>query len=177
MPMRVDAETGMANRGLSLEKLIEMSNENYKQLGVAVIHKVPSRWIPLRNKQGKIVSAKIEDKAAVDFMGRYLDYPLAFDAKSVSKGKRWYMRCLDDHQLAFLCDWNTGSSVAGVLLGFWDTKQFFFVPLEYLLNKRDMWQQGGKASLHADELENDLGSAPIVGWGIDYLKNIRLLAA
>jgi recombination protein U len=59
--------TSFANRGMALEELIAAANWSYRQKKIAVIHKVPSEWLPIRNRSGKIISAKITKKAAVDY--------------------------------------------------------------------------------------------------------------
>lgn len=141
-----------ANRGVALENLIELANKQYRKKGIAVIHKVPSKWIPIRNKKGRVVTAKIEEKAAVDFMGRYKNIPIAFDAKSVSKDNRWYFRNLPEHQFDFLKDWHTGDSLSFILLGFWRTEEFFVLPFEFIKERRDIWLNGGRASLQLEEL-------------------------
>jgi len=124
-----------ANRGTVLEELIKISNIQYRRKGIALIHKVPSEWLPIRNSKGRIVSAKIEEKASVDFIGRDRDIPIAFDAKSVAKGDRWYLRRLEEHQYRFLKDWETGRARSFILLGFWETKEFFLIPFKFVSRK------------------------------------------
>ena len=89
---------GQANRGRPFEQLIEMANTQYRNKKIAVIHKVPTAWIPLRDGRGRIVSAKVEEKAAVDFLGTYCGQSLAFDAKHCSDERiRWdRLRDLDE---------------------------------------------------------------------------------
>jgi len=57
----------LANRGRALEELVELSNERYRQQGIAVVHRVPAAWLPIRDARGRIVSAKVEKKAAVNY--------------------------------------------------------------------------------------------------------------
>lgn len=75
------------NRGMSFESLIEYANRQYRQDGIAVIEKQHTLCKPLRNGTGRIVSAKYEEKATVDFMGRYGERPIAFEAKHCSADK------------------------------------------------------------------------------------------
>ena len=58
------------NRGMSFEGLIEYASRQYRQDGTAIIEKQHTLCKPLRNGTGRIVSAKYEEKATVDFMGR-----------------------------------------------------------------------------------------------------------
>jgi len=150
-----------ANRGLALEDLIETANRQYFMQNIAIIHKVPSKWIPIRNKDGKIVTAKIETRSIVDFIGRYYDMPIAFDAKSVLNEEKWYLRNLEDHQYQFLKKWETEKSKAFVLFGFWKTEEFFFVPFRYIHLKRLLWKKGGPASIKLQELRRDYPVIPL----------------
>lgn len=161
-----------ANRGVLLEDLIELANQQYRKKGIAVIHKVPSKWIPIRNGKGKIVSAKIDEKAAVDFIGRYGGTPIAFDAKSVAKDDKWYFRFMPDHQFEFLKDWHKDGAKSFLLIGFWKTEEFFVIPFEFLEEKRTVWLNGGAASLKLEELRELFPVVRIKNRGIvlDYLK-------
>ena len=54
---------------------------SWRRLRTAIIEKQHTLGKPLRNGTGGIVSAKYEEKATVDFMGRYGKRPIAFEAK------------------------------------------------------------------------------------------------
>ena len=73
--------TAYGNRGMSFGALIGYANSRYRQSGAAIIEKQHTLCKPLRNGTGGIVSAKYEEKATVDFMGRYGKRPIAFEAK------------------------------------------------------------------------------------------------
>ena len=60
--------TYSGNRGMTFEALIEFANARYKANGT-----------------GKVVNCKVEEKATVDFMGRFGARPIAFEAKHCSK--------------------------------------------------------------------------------------------
>ncbi|MGB4412127.1 MAG: Holliday junction resolvase RecU [Atribacterales bacterium] len=160
-----------ANRGVALEDLIKLANEQYRKKGIAVIHKIPSKWVPIRNKKGKIVSAKIDEKAGLDFMGRYKHMPIAFDAKSVTKGNRWYLKNLSKHQFNFLKDWHTDKTPGFLLLGFWETEEFFVIPFDFLSQRWDKWLIGGPASFKLEELREVFPVIRIQQHGVilDYL--------
>jgi len=156
-----------------LEKLIEMANLQYSNQGIAEIQKIPSRWLPIRNKRGEIVSAKIEEQSTVDFIGRYIDTPIAFDAKSVLHENKWYLRKLEPHQYEFLKKWSRGG-LSFILLGFWATEEFFLLPFDYIQAKYIKWEKGGGASVKLTELKE---SFPVIKPGgrvvLDYLSVIN----
>jgi len=141
-----------ANRGRALEELVELSNERYRQEGLAVIHRVPAAWLPIRDGRGRIVSAKIEKKAAVDFIGHALvpggrALPLAFEAKEVSRGRRWPLSRLEEHQFRYLADCARTGAAAFVLIAFWEYGRFFVLPFPVLEEKMDAHRREGAASV------------------------------
>lgn len=127
-----------ANRGSALEELIIICNQIYARDGIALIHKVPTEWIPLRDRTGKIFSAKVEHKAAVDFLGTFRGRPVAFDAKHTKEGRISWSR-LESHQREFLLRWENCGGLAFVLVG-WDMKRFYLVPIQE-------WGREGKSLL------------------------------
>lgn len=120
MTVRFGRDPRYANRGRTLEELIELANDQYRTQGVAVIHKVPTAWIPIRNSAGRITSAKVEKKASVDFLGNYRGRPIAFDAKHTGDLRiRWDR--VEPHQAEFLTNWDMQpGSMAFVLVEFGD---------------------------------------------------------
>lgn len=145
----------LANRGTALEELIITANSYYRCRKKSVIHKVPTAWVPIRGREGKIVSAKVEEKAAVDFLGHILlasgPLPLAFDAKEVSTGSRWPLSNLEAHQYEYLRDSYLTDAFAFVLLGFWQHQNFYVLPFPELENRWNAWKSGGSASVKAGE--------------------------
>lgn len=145
-----------ANRGRAFEELIERANAAYRARGLAVIHKVPTEWIPVRDGRGRISGAKVERKAAVDFLGHALlpsgrALPVAFDAKEVSRGLRWHLAKLEEHQFEYLRDCSLTGALSFVLLAFWETERFFALPFPELEARRVAWMAGGPASVRAGE--------------------------
>jgi len=153
------------------EAMIEHTNQLYRRLGVALVHKVPTEWKPIRNGSGAIISAKVERKAAVDFLGVWEKGSLAFDAKSTILENRWYLKNLDPEQYRFLLDHRNicpfGSQF--ILLGFMKLNVCFIVDIDYLEQKWNRWKDGGGASLSVDELYNKMPSLSLDKLPIDYL--------
>lgn len=140
-----------ANRGRPLETLVEVANAQYRGRKMAVIHKVPTAWMPLRDGEtGKITSAKVEAKAAVDFLGAYNARAIAFDAKHAA-GHRIRWDRLEAHQAQFLQDWVTVGGLGYVLVSF-DLRRSFLVPWWFWAAGLAVWREGGPASIAADDI-------------------------
>ena len=135
-----------ANRGKPFEELIIMLNHKYRNQNKAVIHKVPTEWIPLRNGTGKIVSAKVESKAAVDFMGSYKGRVIVFDAKHTNKERISWSE-VKAHQGTFLDDCHLNGGISFILVSF-NLNHIYVIPREYWKSGMEEWIAGsGPASL------------------------------
>lgn len=146
----------LANRGAALEDLVIRANDLYRFRKIAVIHKVPTAWLPIRGPGGKIVSAKVDRKASVDFLGHVLlpggPLPVVFDVKEVSKGCRWPLSKLEEHQYEYLKDSALTGAFSFVLIGFWELQKFFILPFAELEPRWAAWKTGtGPASVKAGE--------------------------
>lgn len=161
--------TNTANRGLPLESLIDLTNQRYSLNDIAEIQKIPSNWLPIRDHRGKVVSAKIQKPSTVDYLGRYGGAPIAFDAKSVQTQTKWYLSKLPQHQFDFLERWQK-CGLSFILLGFWATEEFFFLPFGYIRIKYNAWLKGGGASLDLTDIREEFPSVKPGGkFALDYL--------
>lgn len=140
-----------ANRGRALEELIKVSNAIYRSKAIATIHKVPTAWLPIRGNDGRIVTAKVDEKASPDFLGVYRGRGVAFDAKHTQSNRiRWDR--VEDHQAEFLDNWEVSGGIAFVLVEFGDCV-CYVVPWYEWREELDRWRQhGGQASVAEGEL-------------------------
>lgn len=180
-----------ANRGMAFEELIEYSNKRYRNDGAAIVEKVPTEFIPIRNRYGKVINCKVEKKAPVDFMGRYRNTPVAIESKHTSS-ERINFSEVQDHQARFLDDFvgEYGLGFGAVLVSF-KLERFFLVPWSFWKAGRDLWKNPktkgkkenvlaygmswtttGKASVSADELLPEWEVKPNGKYGLAYLSNI-----
>lgn len=143
--------TTHANRGRALEELLEYSNTQYRNRGFATVHKVPTAWLPIRDGSGRIVTAKVEEKASPDFLGVYRGRGIAFDAKHTNTHRiRWDR--VEDHQEAFLDDWEHSGGIAFVLVEFGD-QSAYVVPWHEWRGMLGRWRRDlGQASVAQDGL-------------------------
>lgn len=182
--------TVYANRGMQFEEFIEYANSRYRAAGLAVVVKQPTPFIPIRNRKGTVVSCKVEQKATVDFMGRYKNIPVAIEAKH-TKSSRIRFDEVKDHQAQFLNDFigEYGLGFGAVLVSF-NLERFFLVPWIFWDVGREawikskgkergravsygmVWEAPGKASVSADELLPEWEVKPNNKYGLAYLSKI-----
>lgn len=165
-----------ANRGRVLEQLVEIANRQYRARGVAVVHKVPTEWLPIRDRQGNVVSAKVTQKATVDFVGIYRCMAIAFDAKETA-GHRIRWDRVEPHQAQFLDDWERAGGLAFILVGFTSTNQHFVVPWSYWKSGWAQSRAGGSASVPVATLEAmpECAVQATMRAAIDYLEAVDRL--
>lgn len=163
-----------ANRGRNLEELINYVNGEYRKQKLALIDKVPTEWIPLRGKSGKIVGAKVERKSIVDFTGHCQGRPIAFDTKHTKEHNiRWDE--LQPHQAEFLADWHLTGGIAFILVSF-NMQYFFAVPWTFWKTGLDSWLDGGtKPSIYIHEIPVNWNIPPGGRFALDYLKVISTI--
>jgi len=177
------------NRGMTFEKLIEYANRRYKNDGTAIIEKQNTKFIPIRNKTGSVVSCKVEEKATVDYMGRFGDIPMAFEAKHCSDD-RIDLKRVEPHQYEFLKDWTRKDGVIGFIIVSFMFTDFYLIPyfawhLAYTAREAtkrkvriakidwDGFVPTGKASIHIDELPKKWRVETENANALDYLATVR----
>lgn len=190
-------DPGRANRGRSFEEFINFANEKYQRTGIAVMHKVPTEFIPLRGRKGQVTGCKVEKKSCVDYLGRFLDIPVAVEAKHTQAARMAFSE-VQEHQALYLDDW---MHLDGVQMGFiavsYGMKRFFMVPWEFWKAARDCWQTykrtgiketkvvekygwtwetPGTASARAEDLHPEWEVLPGGIYGLPYLQIIKKMA-
>ena len=182
--------TVYGNRGMSFEEYIEYANQRYRAAGVAVVEKQHTKILPIRNAKGRIVRCKWEEKATVDFMGRYRNIPVAIEAKHTSSDRIKFSE-VKDHQAKFLDDFTGGYGLGfGAVLVSFKLERFFLVPWIFWSVGREAWKNSkgkekgravsycmiweapGKASVSADELNPAWEIKPNNKYGLPYLSKI-----
>lgn len=116
-----------ANRGRAFEEYINYANKRYQHKGVAMVQKIPTEFIPLRDRNGKIYSVKVEHKSTVDYIGRFGAHPIAMEAKNTNTDSiRW--DAVQPHQAAFLDDWCQQAGAIGMVLVSFNLERFYAIP-------------------------------------------------
>lgn len=145
-------DTRYANRGMPFEQLVKYANKAYRQQGLALISKIPTEFIPIRDRSGKIVSCKVEEKATVDFMGRVGSRPIAIEAKHTSTDSiRWDE--VQDHQNQFLTDFCVGMNGISVVLVSFNLTRFYAVPWHCWKAGRDAWKEAQRKGNRKAEIK------------------------
>lgn len=182
-------DSSRANRGKSFEDFLLFVHTSYQRRGTAVVHKVPTEFIPLRDSTGRIANAKVERKSCVDYLGRYGQTPVAVEAKHTNDARiRWDR--VEPHQAEFMDDWVKDPEAAGIVLVSFSLRRFFAVPWAVWKAARDeaaatpprsrpisipvkyggvFWDTPRAASVSADELPEEWEIKTGGATGLPYL--------
>ena len=180
-----------ANRGQSFEEFLRFANEQYKREGVAVIQKIPTEFIPLRNAEGRVCNVKVKGKSSVDFIGRLGNTPIAIEAKETRSDTIRFDE-VQDHQAEFLDVFTAGGAAPGYIVVSFNLDHFYLVPWPFWKAARDAWKDAqwrckkkaeaitvehngqtwttpGKASVRRSELHPEWEIKTGGRMGLDYL--------
>lgn len=160
-----------ANRGQPFEEFIRFANEIYARKKIAMIEKLPTEFIPLRDRTGQVSGVKVERKSKVDFLGRYKNIPIAIEAKHTNSDTIRF-DAVEFHQAAYMNSFTEQPGTIGIVLISFGLKRIFAVPwafwgpaYEIRARRHDRtarvtisahgveWEVPRKFSVRADELD------------------------
>ena len=90
-------------RGSALEEMINLTNEKYRNNGLALIQKIPTPITPINiDKETRhITLAYFEQKSTVDYIGAVQGIPVCFDAKECAT-ETFPLQNIHEHQIEFM---------------------------------------------------------------------------
>lgn len=133
--------TNYRNRGMFLEKLINISNKQYRERELAVIHKIPTPT-SVNTVKG---TARYTEKSTVDFEGVTNGVHVSFDAKEC-KAKSFAFSRLQPHQEKHLIDIYKQKGDAFILILFTSVNELYRINIdEYMLLKKRYLENNRKS--------------------------------
>lgn len=135
------------HRGDLLEGLIDLSNEYYKNNGIARIDKIstPIKVVE-QNSRGQITLGYFEKRSTVDYVGLCQGIPICFDAKE-SQLNYFPLSNFHAHQLDYMEDFKKQGGISFFLLYFKKQDAFFLLPLELVNEQIKKAEEGGRKSI------------------------------
>lgn len=160
-------------RGSLLESLINMSNDKYREAGLALVQKIPTPITPVNiNENGQIVLAYFESKSTVDYIGTVQGIPICFDAKECNK-ETFPLQNIHDHQAAFMEDFEKQGGVAFLLLYFSATEEYYYFPYKELKKYRERAASGGRKSIRKEEFTEGFYLTKKAQVPVHYLEGLK----
>ncbi len=161
-------------RGSTLEELINMSNEVYKQRHLAIIQKIPTPITPIEldREQGNISRAYFNQASTVDYIGAVQGIPICFDAKETAK-MLLPLQNVHSHQVEFMQEYERNGGVAFLLVYFKATEEYFLLPFKVLKEYWENAQKGGRKSIPYSTFDKDLLIPNQNGIVLNYLEALN----
>lgn len=143
-------------RGSMLEEEVNMTNERYRDLGLALIQKIPTPIKPIEIDQSTrhITLAYFDQKSTVDYIGTVQGVPICFDAKEC-KTKTFPLQNVHRHQVEFMRDFEKQGGLAFFLLYYSSLDRYFYQPFNSLFKWWSRMENGGRKSFTFDEMLED----------------------
>ena len=113
-------------RGSTLEELVNRTNEQYREKGLALIQKIPTPITPVKmDKDSRhITLAYFDQRSTVDYIGAVQGIPVCFDAKECC-AHTFPLANIHPHQVAFMKDFEKQGGSAFFLI-FFSSRDLFY---------------------------------------------------
>lgn len=143
-------------RGSAFEELINLTNERYRELGLALIQKVPTPITPIEidQKTRHITLAYFDKKSTVDYIGAVQGIPVCFDAKECAEDT-FSLQNVHEHQFEFMTEFERQEGVAFLLIYYTTKERYYYLRFEKLKEFYERMRAGGRKSFQFEELEQE----------------------
>ena len=161
-------------RGSHLEELLNLTNVRYRELGLALIQKIPTPIKPIRiEKESRhITLAYFDQKSTVDYIGAVQGYPVCFDAKECHTDN-FPLQNIHEHQMTFMDEFEKQGGVSFIILYFTSLDELYYVPFSHLLKYWERGKSGGRKSFTYEELDKSYRIQTKQGIYIHYLEMLE----
>lgn len=161
-------------RGSTLEELVNRTNEQYREKGLALIQKVPTPITPIEiDKDNRhITLAYFEKKSTVDYIGAVQGIPVCFDAKE-SHSDTFPLANIHEHQVNFMRDFERQEGIAFLLIYFSTNDSYYYMRLAELEKFLERAEQGGLKRFKREELDPEFFLSIDNGALVPYLNGIQ----
>ena len=145
-------------RGSTLEELINRTNEQYREKGLALIQKIPTPITPVKmDKTSRHITQGI---------------PVCFDAKECCV-KTFPLANIHPHQVAFMDEFEKQKGIAFFLIYFSADNVFYYLTLRKLKEFWKRMEDGGRKSFRREELDQEFYLSGKNGFLVPYLEGIQ----
>ena len=161
-------------RGSTLEDMINMTKEHYRQQKLALIQKIPTPITPVEIDQSTrhITLAYFEKQSTVDYIGAVQGIPVCFDAKECAV-KTFPIMNIHEHQVKFMEDFEKQGGISFILLFFSSLNETYYIPFKDIKFFYERSLNGGRKSFTYDEIDKNYKINSTSGAVVHYLEGIK----
>ena len=136
-----------SNRGMNLENDINLSNEYYRNNGIALIYKRPTPINIVKvdySKGARIIDAYFEKQSTTDYNGVYKGKYIDFEAKSTLNKSSFPLHNIYLHQIEHLENVIASGGIAFFIIEFVAHKEVYLVDAKDII---DYYRHGERKSI------------------------------
>ena len=143
-------------RGSTLEDLINRSNEQYLEKGLALIQKIPTPITPIKidKEHRHITLAYFDQKSTVDYIGAVQGIPVCFDAKECTSNT-FALQNIHEHQVRFMEQFEKQGGISFLIIFYTARNELFYLPYADMRRFWERAKSGGRKSFRYEELNQD----------------------
>lgn len=161
-----------ANRGAVLERLVDMTNTQYRNKGIADIRKIPTP-VQIQSNVGGKVSGYTMKPEWVDYSGVHDGRAIVFDAKETANRTSFPLNNISEHQYQLLKSWHQKGARSFLLVLFSKLDEVYVLPFGVLETYWEDAQKGGRKSIpHSAFVEQCALVKSEKGYVLHYLKHV-----
>ncbi|MDW0113789.1 Holliday junction resolvase RecU [Sporosarcina saromensis] len=170
--MRKAYSRSHANRGAVLERLVDITNKQYRNKGVADIRKVPTP-VQITKHHGRTVTGYTQKGEWVDYVGIHNGKTIVFDAKETANRTSFPLDNVSQHQYELLKSWHEKGARSFLLVSFSKLDEVYLLPFGQLQEAWTTSEKGGRKSIpHQDFVLNCDRVRSDKGYVLHYLKHV-----
>ncbi|TCX51964.1 MULTISPECIES: Holliday junction resolvase RecU [unclassified Dehalobacter] len=164
----------MANKGVLFEQEIMITNEAYRQKGIALIQKISTPWKVIR-RGNQIVKAFPEGKSTLDFRGTVKGgFSVSFDCKESEDGRGLPLSYIEPHQIDYIREALAMNEMSFILCLIKPMDKRYLIPGALVLEHWDFWQRNkGKRNANYIAVEDMIEVRSARGILLDYLPGLE----
>ena len=136
-----------ANRGMSLEEDINLSNEYYRDMGIALITKRPTPINIVKvdySKGARITDAYFEKQSTTDYNGVYKGKYIDFEAKNTKSETSFPLSNISKHQIVHLRNVIKHGGIAFFIICFQIKNEVYLLDASFVI---EFYEKGGRKSI------------------------------
>ena len=136
-----------ANRGMSLEEDINLSNDYYKENGIALITKRPTPINIVKvdySRGARITDAYFEKQSTTDYNGVYKGKYLDFEAKNTKSTTAFPLSNISEHQIVHLKNVLFHGGIAFFIISFQMKNEIYLIDASFVI---EFYEHGKRKSI------------------------------
>ena len=162
-------------RGSTLEEMVNITNDMYRNHKLALVQKIPTPINPLRldGAERTISLAYFEKKSTVDYIGAVQGVPVCFDVKETGR-KSLPLQNIHEHQIKFMDDFINQRGLAFLIVCFRLYNEYFYMPFDVLKHYWDGSRSGRRKSVPYEAFDKTLAIVSRHGYPLHYLEALDI---